>query len=91
MTPPTVVEVTSPLNLLGYPLTLTSSVGVLAMLKPVVQVQVQVQWTDSSGRAVTGDIPAVGSGTSYTSQLTLANTEESNARVNYTCTGDPTH
>ena len=29
---------------------------------------------------------AMGSGTSYTSQLTLANTEEPNVGVNYTCT-----
>ena len=91
MTPPTAVEVTSPLNLLGSPLTLTCSVGVLAMLEPVVQVQVQVQWTNSSGRAVAGETAAVGSGNSYASQLTLAKTEESIVRVNYTCTANPTH
>ena len=83
MTPPTSVEVTSPLNVLGSSLTLTCSVGVAAMLEP--GVQVQVQWTDSSGGAVAGGTLAMGSGTSYTSQLTLTNTEESNVRVNYTC------
>ena len=75
---------TSPLNLLGSSLTLTCSVGVAAMLEP--GVQVHVQWTDSSGRTVAGGTPAMGSGTSYTSQLTLTNTEESNVGVNYTCT-----
>ena len=75
---------TSPLNLLGSSFTLTCSVGVAAMLEP--GVQVQVQWTDSSGAAVAGGTPAMGSGTSYTSQLTLANTEDSNVVVNYTCT-----
>ena len=81
---PRSVRVTSPLNLLGSSLTLTCSVGVEAMLEP--GVQIQVQWTDSSGVAVAGGSPAMGSGTSYTSQLTLANTEESNVGVNYTCT-----
>ena len=54
------------------------------MLEP--GVQVQVQWTNSSGGAVAGGTPAMGSGTSRTSQLTLANAEESNVGVNYTCT-----
>ena len=81
---PRSVRVISPLNLLGSSLTLTCSVGVVAMLGP--GVQVQVQWTDSSGGAVAGGSPAMGSGTSYTSQLTLASTEESNVGVNYTCT-----
>ena len=83
MTPPTSVKVTS-LNLLGFSLTLTCCVGVVAILEP--GVQVQVQWTDSSGGAVDGKAPAIGSGTSYTSQLTLATTEESIVGVNYTCT-----
>ena len=73
---PTFLLVTSPLNLLGSSLTPTCSVGVVAMLEP--GIQVQVQWTDSSGGAVAGGTPAMGSGTSYTSQITLANTEESN-------------
>ena len=76
---PRSVRVISPLNLLGSSLTLTCSVGVVALLEP--GVQVQVQWTDSSGRAVAGETPAMGSDTSYTSQLTLVNTD-----VNYTCT-----
>ena len=80
MTPLISVEVTSPLNLLEFSLTLTCSVGVAAMLEP--GIQVQVQWTDSSGRTVAGRTP----GTSYTSQLTLTNTEESNVGVNYSCT-----
>ena len=84
MTPPTSVEVNSPINLLGSSLTLTCSLTVVAMLKP--GVQVQVQWTDSSDGAVAGGTPAMGSGTSYTSQLTLATTQESNVGVNYTCT-----
>ena len=75
---------TSPLNRLGSSLTLTCSVGVAAMLEP--GVQVQVQWTNSSGGAVAGGTPAMGSGTSYTSKLTLANTEESNVGANYTYT-----
>ena len=83
MTPPTSVEVTSPLNLRGSSLVLICSVGVAAMLEP--GVQVHVQWTDSSGGAVAGGIPAMGSGTSYTSQITLAKTEESSVGVNYTC------
>ena len=81
---PTLVDVTSPLNLLGYPLTLTCSVGLVAMLEP--GVQIQVQWTDSSGGAANGGTLAMHLGTFYTSQLTLANTEESNVGVNYTCT-----
>ena len=68
------IEVITPLNLLGSSLTLTCSVGVAAMLES--GVQVQVQWTDSSDGAVAGGTPAMGSGTSYTSQLTLANTKE---------------
>ena len=72
------------LNLLGSSLTLTCSVGVVAMLEP--GIQVQVQWTDSSGGAVAGVTPAMASDTSYTSQLTLANTEESSVGVTYTCT-----
>ena len=83
MIPPISVEVTSPLNLLGFSLTLTCSVGVAAMLEP--GVQVQVQWTDSSRGAIAVGTPAMGSGTSYISQLTLANTEESSVGVNYTC------
>ena len=75
---------TSSLNLLGFPLTLTCCVGVAAMLEP--GEQVQVQWTDSSNGAVAGRIPAMGSGFSYTSQFTLVNIEESNVGVNYTCT-----
>ena len=82
--PPTSVEVTSSHYLLGSSLTLTCSVGVVAMLEP--GVQVQVQWTDSSGGAVAGGTPAMGSGTSYTSQLTRANTEESYVGANFTCT-----
>ena len=84
VTPPISVEVTSPLNLLEFSLSLTCSVDVAAILEP--GIQVQVQWTDSSGRTVAGGTPAMGSGTSYTSQLTLTNTEESNVGVNYTCT-----
>ena len=84
MTPPVSVEVAAPLSLLGFPINLTCSVGVVAMLEP--EVKVQVQWTDSSGGVVAGGTPAMGSGTSYTSQLTLTNTEESNVGANYTCT-----
>ena len=76
---PRTVRVTSPLNLLGLSLTLTCSVSVAAMFEP--GLQVQVQWTDSSGRTVAGGAPAMGSGTFYTSQLNLVDTE-----VNYTCT-----
>ena len=83
VTPPTSVEVTSHLNLLGSSLTLTCSVGVSAMLEP--GVQVRVQWTDSSGGAVAGRTPAMGSGTSYTSQLT-ANTQDFNVGVSFTYT-----
>ena len=83
VTPAISIEVITPLNLLGSSLTLTCSVGVAAMLES--GVQVQVQWTDTSGRAVAGGTAAMASGTSYTSQLTLVNTEESNVGVNYTC------
>ena len=76
--------VTILLHLHRHFLTLTCSVGVAATLEP--GVQVQVQWTNSSGGAVAGGTPAMGSGTSYTSQLTLASTEESNVGANYTCT-----
>ena len=84
VTPAISIEVITPLNLLGSSLTLTCSVGVADMLES--GVQIQVQWTDTSGRAVAGGTAAMGSGTSYTSQLTLANTEESNVGINYTCT-----
>ena len=83
VTSPVSVEAAAPLSLLGFPINLTCSVSVAAMLEP--GVQVQVQWTDSSGGAVAGGTPAMASGTSYTSQLTLANTDESNVGVNYTC------
>jgi len=42
-------------------------------------VQVQVQWT-------AGETAAMESGTSYSSQLSVINTEESYVGANYTCT-----
>ena len=84
MTPPILAAVTYPPTIIGSPLTLTCSVGVVAMLEP--RVQVQVQWTDSGGVSVAKSVATMRSNTSYTSRLTLANTEESHVGANYTCT-----
>ena len=72
VTPPTSVDMISPLNLLGSSLTLTCSVGAAAMLDP--GVQIQVQWTDSSGGAVAGGTPAMGSGRPTQRNLMLGST-----------------
>ena len=84
--PPSSVMVMSPVTLVGSPLTLTCSVTLVTMLE--MGVQVEVVWTGPDGSTVS-TTPS-GSGTLYTSELTLNNLNASNAGTSYTCTANLT-
>ena len=76
--------VKSPVTLVGSPLTLTCSINLTAMLEP--GVQVEVVWTGPDGSTVSGGTTPSGSGTLYTSELTLNSLSASDAGTSYTCT-----
>ena len=83
--PPSSVMVMSPVTLVGFPLTLTCSITLAAMLET--GVQVEVVWTGPVSS--TGTTPS-GSDTLYTSELTLNSLSASDASTNYTCTASLT-
>ena len=86
--PPSSVMVMSPVSLLGSPLTLNCSVTLVAMLET--GIQVEVVWTGPDGSTVSGGTTPSGSGTLYTSDLTLNSLSSSDAGTNYTCTASLT-
>ena len=86
--PPSSVMVTSPVTLVGSPLTLTCSVILSSMLET--EIQVEVVWTGPDGSTVPGGTTPSGSGTLYTSEFTLNSLSTSNAGTSYTCTASLT-
>ena len=86
--PPSSVMVMSPVSLVGSPLTLTCSIMLAAMLET--GVQVEVLWTGPDGSTVSDGTTPSGSGTLYTSELTLYNLTASDAGTSYTCTASLT-
>ena len=82
--PPSSVMVRSSVTMVGSPLTLTCSTMLAAMLET--GVQVEVMWTGPDGSTVSGGTTISGSGTLYTSELTLNNSSASDAGTSYTCT-----
>ena len=80
--------VMSPVTLVGSPLTLTCSINLAAMLET--GVQVEVVWTGPDGSTVSGGTAPSGSGTLYTSELTLKSLSASDAGPSYICTASLT-
>ena len=80
--------VVSPVTLLGSPLTLNCSINLSAMLET--GVLVKVVWTGPDGSTISGGTVPSGSGTIYTSELTLNSLPASDAGTSYTCTASLT-
>ena len=84
--PPSSVIVMSPVTLVGSPLTVTCTIILVTKLE--MGVQVEVVWTGPDG--FTASTTPNGSGTLYTSELTLNNLSASDAGTSYNCTASLT-